>query len=289
MTKVSSSPELTRSASSAPWVMSATSAAPKRLLVAPSMAPRMRRNAPSSKRFSLRPQRTCERFLSHPKYHTSPPPALTKWSGSTSTPRSPSISLASLVIGPLAPSTTILALIRSAFSRVIWFSSAAGTRMSQYNSTAAQGTHARTPNHRPGLLPGRPELRQLDPRRIVDGALVLDEADQHRAGLLEETRRVVTDVAQPLHHHPPAGEAAAEAKRLHVLGDVDRLAGGDGDAAPGRLGAPADAALGDRLAGHAGGSLELVGRERDVGVDDPGHLPRPGAEVRGRHGGAGAR
>ena len=48
----------------------------------------------------------------------------------TKTPRSCRILCASGVVGPLAPSVTIFALIVGAFSVVIWFSSAAGIRMS---------------------------------------------------------------------------------------------------------------------------------------------------------------
>src|SRR6202023_1790565 len=122
----------------------------------------------------------------------------------------------------------------------------------QARLAARQGGGARDAEHRASLLPVRPDGRQLEAFRVVDGALVLDEADEHGAGLLEEARRGVADVAQPLHHHALAGEPARESERLHVLFDLDRLAGGDGDAAAGRLGAPPDAALGWRLAGYAG-------------------------------------
>jgi hypothetical protein len=136
---------------------------------------------------------------------------------------------------------------------------------------------------RPGLLAVRPDLGQVEALGVVDGSLVLHDADQDRARFLEETAGVIADVAQTLHHHPLAGQAAGEAERLHVLLDVAGFARGDRHAAPGRLGAPADAAQGERLAGDARRTLQLVGGERHVGVHDPGHLPRPGAEVRRRH------
>jgi hypothetical protein len=67
-----------------------------------------------------------------------------------------------------------------------------------------------------------------------------------------------------------------------------QTSGDEGHPAAGRLGAAADAPLGDRLAGHARRPLQLVVGQGGVGVDDPGHLPRAGAEVGGGHVDAGA-
>ena len=53
------------------------------------------------------------------------------------TPRSRRIVSASAVVGPFAPSAMIFARMRGAFCAVIWFSSAAGIRMSQSSSRAA--------------------------------------------------------------------------------------------------------------------------------------------------------
>src|SRR6185503_12328974 len=78
----------------------------------------------------------------------------------------------------------------------------------------------------------------------------------------------------------------AQAERLHVLLDGDRLPQAEEAAAPGRLLAAADAALPDGLAGHAGQRVELAARHRLVRVGNPRHLARAGAVVGRRHVGA---
>src|SRR5437667_331435 len=54
------------------------------------------------------------------------PPAFARMSGITVTPRSRRIASASGVVGPFAPSATIVALMRSALSSRIWEPMAAG-------------------------------------------------------------------------------------------------------------------------------------------------------------------
>jgi hypothetical protein len=56
-------------------------------------------------------------------------------SGTTSVPLAFRISSARCVVGPLAPSTMILALMLGAFLARIWFSFAAGIRMSHSSSS----------------------------------------------------------------------------------------------------------------------------------------------------------
>ncbi len=70
---------------------------------------------------------------------------------------------------------------------------------------------------------------------------------------------------------------------LHVRRVGAGLADAEEDAAAGRLRAPAHAALGDRLAGHAAERVDVVLRQREVGVGDPGHLLGAGAVVGRRH------
>ena len=65
------------------------------------------------------------------------PPALARMSGTTKTPRSCRCRCASGVVGPLAPSTTIFALMAGALSIVIWFSSAAGMRTSTSSANSS--------------------------------------------------------------------------------------------------------------------------------------------------------
>jgi len=65
------------------------------------------------------------------------PPALARMSGITVRPRLNSMSSAIGVVGPFAASAMIFAFTREAFAEVIWFSSAAGTRMSTGSSSSA--------------------------------------------------------------------------------------------------------------------------------------------------------
>ena len=108
-------------------------------------------------------------------------------------PRLRRIASASGVVGPFAPSTTIFALMRGAFSAVIWRSSAAGIRMSQSSSSASSP---------PGEVGGAGEVEDRcaapcgapsPPRcRAPWGSRSrprLREADQERAALAGRTSR----------------------------------------------------------------------------------------------------
>src|ERR1022692_4230171 len=78
-----------------------------------------------------KPYRSC----THSKYDTVTPPALHRMSGMTSTPRANNSLSAPGVVGPLAASATILALMRSTLSIVMVFSSAAGASTSHFSSS----------------------------------------------------------------------------------------------------------------------------------------------------------
>ncbi len=69
-------------------------------------------------------------FCSHSKYETVTPPALARTSGMTSIFLANNILSASGVVGPLPISKITLALMLLAFSALIWFSRAAGTKTS---------------------------------------------------------------------------------------------------------------------------------------------------------------
>ena len=66
---------------------------------------------------------------------------------------------------------------------------------------------------------------------------------------------------------------------LHVLGMAEELAQRVLHPAPGRLDAPGDAAGVQRLAGDAGGGVDVGGVHPPVLVGDPGHLALAGAHV----------
>ena len=137
------------------------------------------------------------------------------------------------------------------------------------------------PRIEPGLVAVRHQRLDVDPVGLGDGALELERADEHRTALLgEELGGVVADVAEALDDDPLALDPGLEADRLHVLSDAADLAQREENAAAGRLDAAVDTALGDRLGGDAGERVDVVWRERGVGVGDPGHLPRTGREVR---------
>ena len=88
----------------------------------------------------------------HSKYDTVTPPALASTSGTTVMPFSASRSSAAGMVGPLAPSTTSLALICPALARVICFSSAAGTITSQSTLQNSSRVISSVPS-RPVILP----------------------------------------------------------------------------------------------------------------------------------------
>ena len=89
------------------------------------------------------------------------------------------MSSASGVVGPFAASATILALMRSALAAVIWFSSAAGMRMSHsISSSSALVTSLAPgkPTDRAVLgLPGDDAL-DVEAVRVVDAAVESDTA-----------------------------------------------------------------------------------------------------------------
>ncbi len=92
---------------------------------------------------------------------------------------------------------------------------------------------------------------------------------------------MVAHVAEPLHDHPLAVEAAGKARGLHVLGVAEELAERVLHPAPGGLDPALDAAGVQRLAGNAGRGVDVGGVHPLVLVDDPGHLALAGAHVGG--------
>ena len=82
------------------------------------------------------------------------PPALARMSGTMKMRLSARISSATAVVGPLAPSTTMRALILSALRLVITFSVAAGTRISQSETSNSSVGTASAPRN-PRVVPLR--------------------------------------------------------------------------------------------------------------------------------------
>ena len=122
------------------------------------------------------------------------------------------------------------------------------------------------------------------PVGVGDRAFVLGQADQDRAALLAELRDVVADVAQALHDDALAGEARRQARAracrrrcAHASRSAKNsprpVASRRPRMPPWLTGLPVT---------HAE-RVELVGRHRLVGVDDPRHLALARAVVRRRH------
>ena len=135
---------------------------------------------------------------------------------------------------------------------------------------------------RTGAVPGE----RLGIEAVVGkkGAVILDDADEAHAFFLDkEFRRVVADIAEALDDHPLAFEAAVQARHGDVVRMAEKLADDILDAAAGRFGAARDAALGYRLAGHAGNRVDVRGIELPVFVRHPGHLACAGSHVRRGH------
>ena len=135
----------------------------------------------------------------------------------------------------------------------------------------------------PTLAPVRHDLLEIEALGLPDRPLRLREAHQDRAGLLKELRGEVTDVAESLNHDPLAGDAGREPERLHVLRYTAELPDAEEHSPARGLDPAADPARAHRLGGDAAERVELARAELRVGVRDPGHLARAGADVRRRH------
>ncbi len=203
------------------------------------------------------------------------PPELHRMSGITNTPLPSRMRSASGVVGPLAPSATIRALTRSAFSLGDLVLERGGTRMSQSYSTIGVVS---------GWLPGKPD----------DAAAVGDVADQRRdvearRGCGSRPRRRTPPRSWRL--RAPSGRPTTEptlpkpwtATRAPASGTLEmaaRLAHAEQHAAPGRFATSERAAQLERLAGdHRGLGAPLVHR---VGVHEPRHHLFVGVDVRSR-------
>ena len=105
--------------------------------------------------------------------------------------------------------------------------------------------------------------------RIVDRAIVFDDADDLETGARHQPGRHAAHVAEALNHHAGAGRFDAE--------PAQRLQRDDHAAAAGGFRAAARSAQSHRLAGdHRGHGLALV---HGVGVHDPGHGLRVGVDI----------
>src|SRR5436309_2148730 len=113
------------------------------------------------------------------------------------------------------------------------------------------------------------EPRDVEAVFVHDPAGNVGDGDDLRAGLrVQQSRKVPSDVAEPLDDHAAPFERDAEVARVfhhHVH-----------DAATGGLLAPERAAERDRLPGHGRGRVAVPAR---VLVEDPGHDLRVGGDV----------
>ena len=207
-------------------------------------------------------------------------------------PFSRKIGSASGVVGPLAPSRMIFALMRGAFSFVKTLSSAAGSSTSHSSSSAAAELSRLVAPGKSRIDPValrwlktsssfRPFAFMIAPSRSAIAMI-------YGAALAAEFRGVIADVAEALDDDPLAVEAARQSEPLHFVRLVAGFAKGEIQAAARGFLASAHAALRHRLAGHAAEGIELPGIERGIGVGHPRHLALAGAVVRRRHVDAGA-
>ena len=199
------------------------------------------------------------------------------------TPFRARISSASRVVGPFAPSTTMRALTRGAFSAVITRSKAAGTRRSQSSSRCvfppgeilrAGGTEQSVP-----LPPVCHHLLQVESVRVGDRPLELGQSDQDRSGVLEELGGEVAHVAQALNHHPLAVDPRSQPERLHVFRHPADFAGPKKTPRPVASVRPRIPPALTGLAVTQPSASSSPGTKLGVGVGDPGHLPRAGAHI----------
>ena len=128
----------------------------------------------------------------------------------------------------------------------------------------------------------RHDRLQVEAAVVVQRAIRFCDSDQHSTALLQELRRMVPHVAEPLHDESFPFEPWREADRLHVLGTIARFAYAEIHAAPGRFSAATNAALRERFRGDAGHGVDVADGELRVGVGDPGHFLAGRAVVRRR-------
>ena len=118
---------------------------------------------------------------------------------------------------------------------------------------------------------------------IGNGALSLRDSDDERPRFAAEPRCPVAHVAESLHDDPLAVETNWQTQSRHVVVLSAGLAQHIVEPPARRLGASADAALVDRLAGHTAERVDLGRPELREGVGDPGHLSAASAIVGRRH------
>lgn len=131
-----------------------------------------------------------------------------------------------------------------------------------------------------------PVLQRLgvDSVLVVDGAIVLDDADAGGSRAGQVAARVQADVTKALHDVRLAAPAGRRADHAHVVGLVDKVLQAVEDTASGGGHAAVDTALVDWLAGDAGVGVDVgMADGLGVGVGDPGHFTLAGAHVGGGH------
>ena len=117
------------------------------------------------------------------------------------------ISSATAVVGPLAPSTMIRALIWSALRLVITFSVAAGIRISQsetISSSLGHGLGAAEAKHGSVPILVFDQLMNVDPVRIVHAAIFFGDANDLVTVLHHQPRSIRAHVAKALDNHAAA-------------------------------------------------------------------------------------
>ena len=158
---------------------------------------------------------------------------------------------------------------------VIWFSRAAGMRMSQSTSRTSALLMSEAPG-KPWTVPCSAfqpiDLGDVEAVRVVDAAGRVGDGDDRRALLADQPGRDRAGVAEAL-------DRDARLRQVHP--EVARRLDDGVDAATGRrLVAALGAAEADRLAGDD--ARDGVARVHRIGVHHPGHDLGVGVDVRGR-------
>ncbi len=90
---------------------------------------------------------------------------------------------------------------------------------------------------------------------------------------------MITDIPEALDDDPFPLETRGQIERAHVTPQAADLSQGKENPASGRFRAPLDAALLNGFCGHATKRVDVLWRERRIGVGDPPHFTGTGCEV----------
>src|SRR5262249_42629681 len=144
-------------------------------------------------------------------------------SGIMTFPRSRKMASPVDVVGPLAPSAMSGALMRPAFSAVIWFCRAAGTRMSLSSSKQALASSRVVASGKPLRLRWAPPPLQhrldVQPLRGVNRPVAFGQSHDDRAVFsVHQPGKVTAHTAKALHSNAFTSQVALQPRDFDQLG-----------------------------------------------------------------------